>query len=83
MSSPAEPGLPEEGALMFEGMAAKGRPLQSCVSFFVRWIRRFAPAAFTALYVRLASLDFKLDTLSSPHWPFGWPFHFRLDPPIL
>jgi hypothetical protein len=34
-------------------------------------------AAFAALYVRLAQLDFRLDTLSSPHYTFGWTFHFR------
>ena len=40
-------------------------------------------AAFAALYVKLASLDFKLDTFSSPHRTFGSPFHFPLDRPVL
>ena len=45
---------------MVEGMAARGGLFQSGLSFLVRWVRRFAPATFMALYVELAALDFKL-----------------------
>jgi hypothetical protein len=35
---------------------------------------------FSALYVKLAALDFKLDTLSLPRWTFGSLFYLRIDP---
>jgi hypothetical protein len=40
-------------------------------------------AAFAALYFKLASLDFKLDTFGSPHWTFGSLIHLRIDSAIL